>query len=113
MHHFQPKPDGGVQRVVIKEGADQSKIATIRHHLQDEARRFQQADVSDPARIYGEDMPDLGTVAANADNIEISYSDLPRDGRIRYRSEVRELVEAIHRWFTAQVHDHGRHATIR
>ncbi len=111
MHHFEPTPDGGVQQVVIRKRADADQVSLIRRHLQHEADRFQRGDFSDPARIHGEDMPGLRTLADNVDRLEIRYSDIPLGGQIEYRSDDPQLIHAIHRWFEAQVSDHGEHAT--
>jgi hypothetical protein len=40
----------------------------------------------------------------------VEYDDQPAGGRIRYATGDSALVAALHRWFDAQVRDHGEHA---
>lgn len=111
MHVFERREDGGVQRVVVKDPGNREQIALIQAHLEEEAARFARGDFGDPARIHGTHMPGLAELSAGAKRVSVVYSALPEGGEIRYRSEDPELVAAIHRWFRAQLHDHGRHAT--
>lgn len=110
MHRFEPLEDGGVQRVIVKDSGDRAQVELIRSHLQEEAEQFQLGDFGDPAAIHGEHMPGLAELARGAARIRIDYRPLREGGEIRYRTEDPELVAAIHRWFRAQLHDHGRHA---
>lgn len=112
VHVFEPLEDGGLQRVTVKEGADGEQVALIQEHLREEAERFQAGDFRDPARIHGADMPGLTALSAGAERIDVSYTALPAGGEIRYSARDPDLVAAIHRWFHAQVQDHGPHATM-
>jgi len=112
VHVFEPLEDGGLQRVIVKEDADGEQVALVQEHLREEAERFQAGDFSDPARIHGADMPGLTALSAGAERLDVSYTALPAGGEIRYRARDPDLVAAIHRWFHAQVHDHGSHATM-
>jgi hypothetical protein len=109
-HVFQDLDDGGVQKVVANVPADRQQIDLIRQHLSHEAERFARGDFSDPARIHGQDMPGLAEMRSGAARMDIRYSPLPDGGEIRYRTTDAKLVEAVHRWFAAQRHDHGPHA---
>jgi hypothetical protein len=42
--------------------------------------------------------------------LDIAYADVPNGGRITYTAHTPALVDAVHRWFDAQVSDHGRDA---
>jgi hypothetical protein len=110
VHLFQALDDGGLQRVTAKDPHDTAQIALIRSHLKEEAERFRHGDFGDPARIHGADMPGLAELSEGAARIEIRQTDLPDGAEIRYASRDPALVEALHRWFQAQLHDHGRHA---
>lgn len=111
MHHFGPQPDGGVQTVVARDPANTAQIALIREHLQTESTRFAAGNFSSPVAIHGHTMPGIAELEAGADRIAITYTDLPDGGQISYITTDPALVDAIHRWFEAQVSDHGDHAT--
>jgi hypothetical protein len=109
-HVFDPRDDGGLQKVVVKDPNNSHQIELIREHLSDEAQKFSRGDFSDPAKVHGHDMPGLAELEGGASQIEIRYSSLPDGGQISYRTKNPALVDAIHRWFAAQRADHGRHA---
>ena len=111
-HLFQPLDDGGLQRVTVKDPKNQAQIALIRAHLKEEAGRFRRGDFSDPAKIHGADMPGLAELSRGAARVGVRYTELPDGAEIRYTAKDPALVDAIHRWFQAQLHDHGRHAVM-
>jgi hypothetical protein len=111
LHQFQALEDGGVQRVIAKDPRNEAQIRLIRMHLKEEAARFARGDLTDPASIHGADMPGLATLSRNAARIAIRYAELPDGAEIRYTAKDPESLQAIHRWFQAQLDDHGRHAT--
>jgi hypothetical protein len=113
LHVFEMTVDGGIQDVVVREGGGPEQIDLIRGHLREQAERFARGDFGDPASIHGGDMPGLLELSAGAEGLEVIYSDLPDGGRIRYSSGDPVLVTAIHRWFGAQLSDHGTDATYR
>ena len=108
-HVFEKLEDGGLQTVVSDDG-DPEQIALIREHLAEEADRFGRGDFHDPAMIHGEDMAGLHELVMGHERLEIVYREAPGGGEIRYRTDDPELVAAIHRWFDAQLMDHGAHA---
>lgn len=110
-HIFEKTEEGGLQQVIANSPADTAQIALIRGHLAEEAARFQQGDFHDPAMIHGNDMAGLHALMMGADQIEITYSELPDGAQIRYTTTDTELISAIHSWFDAQLSDHGQHAT--
>lgn len=112
MHMFQPLADGGLQRVTVKDPKNQAQIALIRSHLKEEADRFQRGDFADPAKIHGVDMPGLAELSRGAARVDVAYAERADGAEIRYTAKDPALVAALHRWFQAQVHDHGRHATM-
>lgn len=109
-HVFVPQKNGGVQRVVSDAPNDAEQIALVRSHLRKEAAAFARGDFTDPAAIHGHQMPGLARLRRSYAAIEVDYSDIPAGGVIRYRSSNRAVVRALHRWFAAQVSDHGAHA---
>lgn len=111
MHVFQKLKDGGLQKVVVKDAGNKKQIALIQSHLKEAAEKFNKGDFSDPAKIHGDDMPGLTQLRAGAKQINIRYSALPDGAQIRYTTKDSKLITALHRWFDAQLSDHGDHAT--
>jgi hypothetical protein len=109
MHHFTKTPEGGVQQVLSLDG-DPHEVALVRAHLRREAAQFGRGDFSDPVLVHGAGMPGVQELSAGAHRLRIVYSDVPRGGEIRYASDDKALVAAIHRWFDVQVREHGHHA---
>jgi hypothetical protein len=97
--------------VVVKDPSNKKQIALIRSHLREESEKFGKGDFSDPAKIHGEDMPGLAQLKAGAAKIDVRYSALPDGAQIRYTAKDPKLVTALHQWFSAQLSDHGAHAT--
>lgn len=111
-HVFVKTADGGTQQVLAKDSSNKDLIAAIRMHLTTEADRFKQGNYADPMKIHGMDMPGvqyLSTVKPG--QIGINYRDLPNGGEIRYTGKDAATVDAIHKWFDAQLSDHGEDAT--
>ncbi len=110
-HVFQKTADGGLQQVVAKDASDKGIVDAIRMHLSMEANHFQKGDYSDPMKIHGMDMPGvqyLSTVKPG--QIVIDYRNLPNGAEIHYAGKDTATVEAIHKWFDAQLSDHGSDA---
>jgi len=109
-HMFEPAGDGGRQAVTAKDVTDSEQIVLIRTHLLSEAEKFRRGDFSDPAAIHGPEMPGLAELQAGAARIDVQYSETPAGAEILYTTEEPALVDALHRWFAAQLADHGDHA---
>ena len=110
-HVFQKLEDGGLQKVVVKDPSNKKQIALIQAHLKEESEKFRKGDFSDPAKIHGDDMPGLAELKAGARKIDVRYTALPDGAQIRYTTKDPKMVMALHQWFTAQLSDHGEHAT--
>lgn len=110
-HVFFATPSGGIEKVTARDPNDAQQIALIQQHLQHEAERFSAGDFSDPAMIHGQDMPGLAEMQAGGKKITYSYTPLKTGASISYDSADARLVGAIHRWFTAQLNDHGHDAS--
>jgi hypothetical protein len=110
-HVFQKLDDGGLQKVIVKDPANKKQIALIQSHLKEESEKFRKGDFSDPAKIHGEDMPGLAQLKLGAAKVDIRYSVLPDGAQVRYTAKDPKVITALHRWFDAQVSDHGHHAT--
>ena len=110
-HIFSKTEKGGMQSVIVKDSSNAEHIKLIREHLSKISQEFIQGDFSDPAKIHGEDMPGLVELkAAQPGLIKIVYRELPNGAEIDYSTDDTKLIEAIHKWFDAQLSDHARHA---
>lgn len=109
-HVFDKTSYGGVQQVLAKDGNDSEQIALIRRHLKDISERMQQGDFSRQRQIHGDDMPGVAELARHHLSVHVSYRELPQGAEIEYAVEQSALVDAVHRYFNAQLRDHGRHA---
>lgn len=111
-HVFQKTADGGLQQVVAKDAGDRKLVDAIRTHLTMEAARFSKGDYSDPMKIHGMDMPGVQYLSAvKPGQIGIVYRELPAGAEIRYTGKDQATVDAIHKWFDAQLSDHGSDAS--
>src|SRR5262245_5125561 len=112
-HVFQMTETGGILRVVVKDPQDTKQIELVRQHLQHEAARFQKGDFSDPATLHGKNMPGIRELAADPSHFTARYSALPSGAEIAFSSQDMRLITAIHRWFGAQLSEHGADATFQ
>ena len=111
-HVFQKNQYGGIQQVVAKDPKDADLIAAIRGHLEMEAERFGKGDYSDPMKIHGKAMPGVQYLShIKPGQIAITYRNVPAGAAVDYVGRDAATVEAIHRWFDAQLDDHGEDAT--
>ena len=110
-HIFTKTDDGGVQEVVAKNPQDTAQIRLIREHLRQIVQEFRSGDFSAPAQIHGMAMPGLAELKhAKPGEVGIRYQDLDNGGELRYSTRNASLVAALHRWFDAQLSDHGADA---
>jgi hypothetical protein len=109
-HIFRMTESGGVQKVIVKDASSKDQVALIQRHLQHEAEAFQRGDYSDPASLHGATMPGLKDLQSGAAHIKISYSALPTGAEITFKTTDLHLLTAIHRWFGAQLSEHGADA---
>lgn len=111
VHIFRMTGDGGTQRVVLRDASPQpQQVHMIQHHLAMEAAEFRKGNFADPAHLHGAAMPGLREMQAGAARMEITYRPLDNGGEIRFRARDIALVTAIHRWFGAQLSEHGADA---
>lgn len=111
LHIFNKTQHGGVQQVIAKQATDSEQIGLIRQHLLEISERFKQGDFSRQQIIHGDNMPGLQDLSANYRNIRFDYRPLPNGAEIEYAAEDTALVDAIHRFFNAQLSDHAHHAS--
>jgi hypothetical protein len=109
-HIFRMTESGGIERVVVKETGDTGQVRLIQQHLRKEAGRFEHGDYSDPATLHGASMPGLKELQLGAQRVKVSYSDLSNGAEIAFETTDPRLLTAIHRWFGAQLSEHGADA---
>lgn len=111
-HVFTPTASGGTQAVLVR-GGDAKQIGLVRSHLRKESDAFARGDYSDPAAIHGSEMPGLASLERSRGKIQVSYADVVAGAKIVFVTQDAQLVDALHRWFAAQVTDHGSHAAMK
>ena len=110
-HIFTKTAEGGVQRVVTKRAADARQLKLVREHLHDIQAQFVKGDFSGPTHVHGVEMPGLAELqAARPGQIAIEYMEVAAGAELTYLTSEAMLVAALHRWFDAQLSDHGADA---
>ena len=110
LHIFNKTPTGGIQQVIAKDATDSEQISLIRRHLAHIAARFAEGDFSGPQSIHGNDMPGVKELSTAKGQSSFIYRDLPNGAEIEFRADNQQLIDAVHRYFDAQLSDHARHA---
>jgi cytochrome c553 len=109
-HVFEKTAAGGTQRVLAREHHPE-QVAAIREHLRGIAAAFAARDFSGPTHIHGADMPGLAQLkAAPQDALTVTFREIDGGGELTYRAQTPALQDAVHRWFDAQLADHGADA---
>lgn len=112
-HIFEMTESGGIQQVIADNSSDDAQIALIQQHIQHEVMLFSAGDFSDPSALHGGEMPGVRDLAAGVAQINIEYTALTDGAQITFTTQDLHLITAIHRWFGAQLSDHGSDATYR
>ncbi len=111
VHVFRMTEDGGTQKVVVRsDPPDPEQVHMIQHHLMTEAAEFQKGNFADPSHLHGAAMPGLREMQEGAARMQITYDALPNGAEIRFRANDIKQITAIHRWFGAQLSEHGADA---
>lgn len=107
-HIFSQTATGGIQRVVVNNPGDTAQIELVRAHLQSIRQQFLHGDFAGPSHIHGADMPGLDELrAAKPGQIAITYREVDGGAELEYRTSSPPIVAALHKWFDAQLSDHG------
>jgi len=103
--------EGGTQRVIAKSPADAQQVKLVREHLHGIRAEFLKGDFSGPSHIHGNEMPGLAELkAAKPGEVTIAYKDVVGGAELSYRAADAKLTAALHKWFDAQLSDHGADA---
>ncbi len=95
---------------MVKDAKDKNQISLIRQHLRHEAAAFERGNYADPKSLHGATMPGVSELESNHTEITVSYSELPLGAALNFTTRDQHLVTAIHRWFGAQLSEHGADA---
>lgn len=107
-HVFTKTAQGGTQKVIVKNIAHADQTNLIRVHLQKISRQFAIGDFSGPSRIHGMNMPGLDELrSAQRGEIAVDYRDIEGGAELAYRTSTPGMAAALHKWFDAQLSDHG------
>jgi hypothetical protein len=110
-HIFSKSAGGGVQQVIAKKADDTAQVKLVRQHLQEIRTQFLKGDFSGPSHIHGKDMPGLAELKdAKPGQVDIVYKNVLGGAKLTYKTANPTLVTALHRWFDAQLSDHGKDA---
>ena len=112
-HIFEMTESGGIQQVIAKDPGDSAQVTFIQQHIQHEVMMFDAGDFSDPMSLHGGDMPGVKELSAGVAQINIEYAVLPDGAQITFTTQDLHLITEIHRWFGAQLSDHGSDAIAR
>ncbi|RUP25752.1 MAG: aspartate carbamoyltransferase [Curvibacter sp.] len=111
LHVFTKDAEGGVQQVAARDKSDVKQTELARRHLKEIREQFLKGDFSGPTHIHGAQMPGLAELsAAKPGSIAIGYKDVKGGAELSFKTADPVLVAAIHKWFDAQVSDHGKDA---
>jgi len=111
VHVFAKTPEGGMQQVLARNVDDTAQVALVRQHLREIREEFLKGDFSGPGHIHGHDMPGLAEMkVAQPGQVEIAHNDVTAGAELTYKTKAEPLVNALHRWFDAQLADHGKDA---
>lgn len=77
------------------------------------ALAFASGDYADPAAIHGRAMPGLAEPKIGASRVRVLFEDRLNGTRMHFSTQDPALVAALHRWFEAQVWDHGADAVMQ
>lgn len=109
-HRFESLVNGG--RIELqRDSTDSAGVATIRAHLQQIARAFQQGDFATPMQVHAQEVPGTAVMRARRDAIRYEYRPLPGGGEVRIVTTDQAAVAAVHEFLTFQRKDHrtGEH----
>lgn len=110
-HVFTKSSNGGTQQVIAKLRTDADQVHLIRQHLQDIRGQFLKGDFSGPTHIHGQEMPGLAELkASKPGQIAIDYREVEGGAELNYQTTEPALATALHKWFDAQLSDHGKDA---
>jgi hypothetical protein len=105
-HVFEDLPDGG--RIVLErdDASDTTAVRTIREHMREIERAFQQGNFQAPGLVHSREVP--GTRVMSEQRAALSYTaeDRPRGAEVRIRTADANALRAVHEFLAFQRADH-------
>jgi len=98
LHLFRESLDGGMVVVTGDHGVTAEFIQHIRTQLHRDAIAYAMGDYPNPGHASA-----VAQLRAGAGRIRVTYSDVPRGGRILLKTNDTRLVDALHSWMAATV----------
>lgn len=112
-HYFIKTDSGGILMIRTKDKRDTSQANLVVSHLKKEYKLFSNADFSDPKLLHGADMPGLHMLSQSKGKFKVEFRKLKDGAQLTFSSKDPEVQNAIHKWFDAQLRDHGSDAKSR
>lgn len=109
-HYFIDTDEGGILKIKVKNTDDTVQIKLIRAHLKKEHGLFSKAKFTDPQTLHGKDMPGLKVLSKSKGKFNVTYRELSDGAQLTFTSEDKTVIEGLHKWFAAQLKDHGQDA---
>jgi len=105
-HDFKIAPDGGSIAVDVRDPKDTKTRDQIRMHLRHISTAFKDGDFSLPLLTHGEMPPGVNVMKQKKNAIAYTYSDTPRGGLVRIRSNDAQALDAIRQFLNYQMTEH-------
>jgi len=105
-HHFLLTDDGGTIQVEANDPADHESRDAIRHHLASVAQDFAQGNFAMPHTVHDHVLPGIEEMTRRKADIQYSFEETERGGRVRITSADPEARTAIHSFLKAQIEEH-------
>ncbi|MFZ0456478.1 MAG: hypothetical protein WCE54_19620 [Ignavibacteriaceae bacterium] len=109
-HYFIKTKDGGNLIIKTKNPKDTVQAALVREHLKKEQALFSNANFRDPKTLHGMNMPGLKILSKSKGKFKVDYKELADGAQLEFTSKDSVVISAIHKWFDAQLRDHGSDA---
>jgi hypothetical protein len=105
-HHFTLTRDGGVIQVEVNDASDAASRDQIRQHLSHVARAFAAGDFDTPMLVHDRVPPGVPVMQRLKSEIDYSYEETPRGGRVLLKTKSADALAAIHDFLRFQIKDH-------
>jgi hypothetical protein len=105
-HHFRLYSDGGAIEVIVNDNKDSQNLRAIRSHLTHTVTMFSNGEFSIPMFVHDQVPPGVPVMKEKHTEISYSFEELPAGGRVRIKTENRDVLDAIHEFLRFQIADH-------
>ena len=103
--------EGGVHIVGATKSTNAAQVRLVRKHLQEIRDKLLKGDFAGTSQNHGQEMPGLADLKlAKPGQIGIVYKEVKGGAELAYNTSAASLVAALHKWFDAQLSDHGKDA---